>query len=248
MKNAFYLFRSIIFEIWFYLSILIVGGVGMIFVAFNNRLSRQVMNIWSSAVLFGLKIIMGIKIEFRGLENIIDGGCLIAGKHLSTLDTIAPFKVLNFPAFIFKNELFKMPIFGWYLKTSGMIGIDRAGASAALKAMVKTANLRIAENRPIIIFPEGTRQEIGAPKDYKSGVAAIYGLLGVPCVPMALNTGVHWPAHGLKRTPGKVIFEFLPAIETGLKRAEFMERLENAIETKTQNLIDEELVNEAKTA
>ncbi len=241
--KAINLLRSIVFEIWFYLSILIIGGLGMIFVAFNNGLSKHVMNIWSRTVLFGLRILMGISIEIRGKENILGGGVLIAGKHLSTLDTIAPFTVLNFPAFIFKNELFKMPIFGWYLKTSGMIGIDRDGAMAALKAMVKVANQRLAENRPIIIFPEGTRQELGAPTDYKSGVAAIYGLLGVPCVPMALNTGVHWPAHGLGRTPGKVVFEFLPAIEPGLKRQEFMERLEGAIETKTN-----ELINETKTS
>jgi 1-acyl-sn-glycerol-3-phosphate acyltransferase len=239
MTKAINLLRSILYEIWFYFTILWVGGIGMIFTLINPKFALNVVNIWSRVSLFGLRHIMGIQIEIRGSENLIDGPMLVAGKHLSTLDTIVPFTVMNTPAFVFKNELFKMPIFGWYLKSAGMIGIDRSGAMAALKSMVAMAKVRNAEERPILIFPEGTRKELGAETDYKSGVAAIYGLLGVPCVPMALNTGIHWPAHGLRKTPGKVVFEFLPAIEIGLKRQDFMERLERAIETKTAKLIKE---------
>jgi 1-acyl-sn-glycerol-3-phosphate acyltransferase len=233
------LIRSIFYEVWFYFTILLVGGVGMIFTIINPKFAINVVNIWSRVSLFGLRWLMGISIEIRGRENLIDGPMLVAGKHLSTLDTIVPFTVMNTPAFVFKNELFKMPIFGWYLKSSGMIGIDRDGAMAALKSMVAEAKVRNAEGRPILIFPEGTRKELFAETDYKPGVAAIYGLLGVPCVPMALNTGVHWPAHGLLKTKGKVIFEFLPAIEVGLKRHDFMERLEASLEAKTTELIKE---------
>ncbi|KAF0187028.1 MAG: 1-acyl-sn-glycerol-3-phosphate acyltransferase [Hyphomonadaceae bacterium] len=239
MTKTINLLRSIIYEIWFYLTILFVGGIGMIFTLINPKFALNVVNIWSRVSLFGLRHIMGIEIEIRGRENLINGPMLVAGKHLSTLDTLVPFTVMNTPAFVFKNELFKMPIFGWYLKSAGMIGIDRSGAMAALKSMVTMAKIRNAEGRPILIYPEGTRKELGAETDYKPGVAAIYGLLGVPCVPMALNTGIHWPAHGLRKTPGKVVFEFLPAIEIGLKRQDFMERLENAIETKTAELIKE---------
>jgi 1-acyl-sn-glycerol-3-phosphate acyltransferase len=230
---------AFVFKIWFAGAILFVGGIGAIFTLINRKYALCVTDIWSKTTLWGAKHIAGIEIELRGKENLPDGEFFIAGKHLSTLDTIAPFGFTKTPAFIFKNELFNVPIFGWYLKTAGMIGIDRDGGMAALKSMIAVAKERLAEGRPPLIYPEGTRQELDAPTDYKSGVAAIYGLLGVPCVPMALNTGVYWPAKGFPTHSGKVIFEFLPPIEIGLKRPEFMSRLENSIESKTKELIDE---------
>lgn len=235
--------RALLFKIWFVLDITIVGGLGAILVFLNRDFATKVSAFWASSTIWGMEKIAGIKVELRGKENLPDGEFFIAGKHLSTLDTLAPFAFTKTPAFVFKKELFKVPIFGWYLKTAGMIGIDRDGGMAALKSMVANAKERLAEGRPPLIFPEGTRQELDAAPDYKPGVAAIYGMLGVPCVPMALNTGVFWPAKGFPTHSGIVVFEFLPPIEAGLKRQEFMSRLETAIETKTK-----ELINEAKTS
>ncbi len=231
--------RKQAYKIWFVLETLIVGSIGGLFVIFNRKAARIVMDVWAKSAIWGLEKIAKTTIEFRGLENLPNGGFMVAGKHLSTLDTLAPFLVLNWPAFVFKKELFKVPVMGWYLDVGGMIGIDRDGGMAALKSMVADATEKLKNNRPVLIYPEGTRQAIGTPPDYKPGVAAIYGLLGVPCVPMALNTGLYWPAKGFPTHYGKVVFEFLPAIETGLKRAEFMSRLETAIETKTNELINE---------
>ena len=231
--------RSLIYEIYFALSILVVGSIGAIAVLFDRKYALNVVNIWSRAELWGLKYIQGITIEVRGIENLRDGKVMVAGKHLSTLDTVAPFTMMNTPAFVFKKELFKVPIFGWYLKVSGMIAIDRDGGMAALKGMVAESKVRIEENRPILIFPEGTRQQIGAEPDYKPGVAAIYGMLGVPCVPLALNTGCYWKNKGMVKRPGKVVFEFLEPIEPGLKRQEFMEKLQTAIESGTAKLVEE---------
>lgn len=235
--------NAFLFKIWFAGCVLFVGGLGAIGVFFNKNFATKVTNAWARSSLWGLKHIAGIEIELRGKENLPDGDFFIAGKHLSTLDTLAPFTFTNTPAFVFKKELFKIPIFGWYLKTAGMIGIDRDGGMSALKSMVAEAKLRLSEGRPPLIYPEGTRQDLDAAPDYKPGVAAIYGMLGIKCVPMALNTGVYWPAKGFPTHSGKVIFEFLPAIEAGLKRQDFMPRLESAIETKTK-----ELINEAKTS
>ena len=231
--------RSLIYEIYFALAILFVGSIGAIAVLFNQKYALNVVNAWSRAELWGLKYIQGITIEVRGIENLRDGKVMVAGKHLSTLDTVAPFTMMNTPAFVFKKELFKVPIFGWYLKVSGMIAIDRDGGMAALKGMVAESKVRLEENRPILIFPEGTRQPIGAEPDYKPGVAAIYGMLGVPCVPLALNTGCYWKNKGLVKRPGKVVFEFLEPIEPGLKRQEFMEKLQTAIESGTAKLVAE---------
>jgi 1-acyl-sn-glycerol-3-phosphate acyltransferase len=231
--------RSLIYDIYFALTILLVGGLGSITVLFNKKHALDVVNVWSRVALWGLKYIQGITVEVRGLENLRDGKVMVAGKHLSTLDTVAPFTMMNTPAFIFKKELFKVPIFGWYLDVAGMIPIDRDGGMAALKGMVAEAKVRLEENRPILIFPEGTRKPIGAEPDYKPGVAAIYGMLGVPCVPLALNTGYYWKNKGMLKRPGKVVFEFLEPIEPGLKRQEFMHKLETAIETRTAALVAE---------
>lgn len=229
--------RSFFFNLWFYGAILLVGGLGIPLAAINKRNALKVSHLWAAVVVWGLRFIMGTKIEYRGLENLPKGPFMLAGKHLSALDTIVPYIITKNPAFVFKKELFKMPVFGWYLKSAGMIGIDRDGKMAALKSMVAEANECLADGRPIVIFPEGTRQELNAEPDYKSGVAGIYSLLNVPCVPMALNTGVFWPAHGFRHYTGNVIIEILPPIETGLKRQEFMDRLQNAIETKSNELI-----------
>lgn len=239
MKNRLSIWRQWLYKIWFVLDTLFVGSIGGLFVVFNKNAARNVMDIWAKTAIWGLNKIAKTEIEFRGLENLPKGEFMVAGKHLSTLDTLAPFLVLNSPAFVFKKELFKVPVMGWYLKVGGMIGIDRDGGMAALKSMVADATEKLKADRPVLIFPEGTRQQIGAPTEYKPGVAAIYGLLGVPCVPLALNTGLFWPAKGFPTSFGKVVFEFLPPIETGLKRGEFMSRLETAIESKTQELIDE---------
>ena len=111
----------------------------------------------------------------------------------------------------------------------------------ALKDMVRDARDRLQDGRQVIIFPEGTRKAPGAAPDYKPGVAAIYRELELPCIPMATNSGVHWPAHGFPSGPGTIVFEFLPAIPAGLKRAEFMRELQDRIETASNALLAEGL-------
>ncbi|MBN8649690.1 MAG: 1-acyl-sn-glycerol-3-phosphate acyltransferase, partial [Caulobacterales bacterium] len=136
MQKKLNFIQKLAFKIWFALAILFVGGFGAIAVFINKKHALCVTNIWARTTLWGAKHIAGLEIELRGKENLPDGQFFIAGKHLSTLDTLAPFTFTKTPAFIFKNELFKIPIFGWYLKVAGMIGIDRDGGMAALKSMV----------------------------------------------------------------------------------------------------------------
>ena len=107
--------------------------------------------------------------------------------------------------------------------------------------MTADAQDRLKRARQVVIFPEGTRGEPGVASEYKPGVAALYRELGMPCTPLALNAGVHWPAHGFLRTPGTIVFEFLEPIPAGLKRAEFMRTLEDRIETASNALIAEGL-------
>ncbi|MDP3803031.1 1-acyl-sn-glycerol-3-phosphate acyltransferase [Brevundimonas sp.] len=233
--------RSLVFVLWLYLS-MAVFAVGLSpALLLPYRQAMWVIRGWARFCLWGLRWIAGVRVEFRGLEHRPAGAALLAGKHQSMLDVIAPFAVLPDNCFIMKKELLPLPFFGWFAWKTGMIAVDRSAHSKALKDMVKQARARFAEGRQILIFPEGTRAPVGAPADYKPGIAALYRDLEMPVIPMALNTGVHWPKHGFSRYPGTIVFEFLPAIPPGLKRGEFMREMETRIEAATNALIAEGL-------
>jgi 1-acyl-sn-glycerol-3-phosphate acyltransferase len=232
------LLRSILCAIWVYGAIAVVGLLGLpVAVAGGQAGAVAVARVWARVALFGARWISGIRVELRGLERLPHGACIIAAKHQSMLDTIAPFTFLEGPAFVFKRELAQMPVFGWYLFLSGQVLVDRGAHMVALKSMLKSAKSRAEAGRQIVIFPEGTRRPVGAPPDYKPGVAALYGQLGVPVVPVALNTGLVWARKGIRRTPGVAVFEILEPIAPGLKRDAFMAELERRIETASDRLI-----------
>ena len=202
-----------------------------------HRHAMGVIKLWARFVLFGLRWIAGIRVVVTGLEHRPSGAGLLAGKHQGMLDIVAPFTFLDDPCFVLKKELMPLPFFGWFAWKTKMIAVDRAAHAKALKGMVRQARARLDDQRQILIFPEGTRTQPGQPGDYKPGVAAIYRDLDGPCWPVATNSGVHWPAHGFKRYPGTVVFEFLPPIPAGLKRAEFMVQLESRIEAGSNALL-----------
>ncbi len=128
--------------------------------------------------------------------------------------------LLDQPGIVLKRELLYIPFYGWYLWRAAAIPIDREGGGNALRRMVRDSKQTLVENRSILIFPEGTRQKPGAPPDYKPGVAALYGQLGVPCVPVALNSGLYW--QGFIKKPGTILLEFLEPIPAGMRRRELL--------------------------
>lgn len=229
--------RSLAFTAWLYLSMPLYAVGLSPALLMPHRFAMGVIRLWARFVLFGLRWIAGVRVEFRGLEHRPQGPALLAGKHQGMLDVVVPFVMLADPCVVMKKELMPLPFFGWFAWKTKMIAVDRSAGSTALKAMVKQARARLSEGRQILIFPEGTRTAPGAAPDYKPGIAALYRDLDLPCVPVATNSGVHWPAHGFRRHPGVVVYEFLPAIPAGLKRAEFMTRLETAIETASTVLL-----------
>ena len=230
-------FRSGLFSLWLYLSMAIFAVGLSPALLMPHRQAMGVIKLWARFVLFGLRWICGVRVEVRGLEHRPKGGALVAAKHQGMLDVIAPFTFLDDPCFVMKKELMPLPFFGWFAWKTRMIPVDRSAHAKALKDMVRHARERLAGGRQIMIFPEGTRTEPGVPGDYKPGVAAIYRDLDGPCWPVATNSGVHWPAHGFKRYPGTVVFEFLPPIPAGLKRAEFMTELEARLEAASTALL-----------
>lgn len=230
--------RSLLFTLWLYLSMAIFAVGLSPALLMPHAAAMGVIRLWAKFVLFGLRWIAGVTVEFRGLEHRPTGPALIAAKHQGMLDVVVPFVMLDDPCMVMKKELLPLPFFGWFAWKTRMIPVDRQAHAKALKDMVRNARARLVEGRQIVIFPEGTRGLPGAAPDYKPGVAAIYRDLDAPCWPVATNSGVHWPAHGFRRYPGVVVFEFLPPIPAGLKRAEFMKRLEDSVETASAALLE----------
>lgn len=232
------LLRSLVFLVWFYGTMAVAGLVFMPPVAMgHDRYVWIAMRAWHFAALWGLRWICGVRVRFEGLEHLPPkGAALFASKHQATLDTLLPVRFLAEPVFVVKRELQGMPIFGYYMK-HGMIPVDREAHAKALKDMLRQSRTVIAKGRQIVIYPEGTRQELDAAPDYKPGIAALYRDLGLPVTPIALNTGLVWKPQGIVRRPGEVTIKILPPIPPGLSREEFMQRLQGAIETESQALL-----------
>lgn len=228
--------RGFLFATYVILSVLVLGVLWLPLLV-HPRATLWGMQAWARTVLFGLRVIVGVRVEVRGREHIPAQGCLVAAKHQSMLDTIVPLILMPATTFILKKELLRIPFYGWHAGRAGMIPVDRAGHSSALKSLVRISAKRIAEGRQIVIFPEGTRTLPGATPDYKPGVAALYRDLNAPCVPLALNTGLVWPQKGWPSRPGVAVFAFLPAIAPGLSRLEFMRTLQDRIESASDALI-----------
>jgi 1-acyl-sn-glycerol-3-phosphate acyltransferase len=189
------------------------------------------------------RLILGLSYEVRGAENLPEYGCfIVAAKHQSAYETLKLHVLFEDPAVILKKELLSIPIWGGFLKKSDVIAIDRSSKEQAMNSIIEGAQRMKEQNRPIIIFPQGTRVSItDTPKEkpYKFGVARVYEATSLPVIPLALNTGYYYPKHGWLRRPGRVVFEFLPAIEPGLKREEFMKRLETELEEKSVELLQD---------
>lgn len=202
---------------------------------------------WVSALYGGYislieRYVLGLKLELRGLENLPEGShYIIAGKHQSAYETLKiPFMArLKHPVIVLKKELIYLPGWGFYPPRMGLIAIDRASGPQALQQMIAGARKGFAKGRPLSLFPEGTRKAIGAPPDYKPGLAKIYRDLQVPVVPMALNSGVFWGRNEFFKRGGTVVFEFLPALPAGMPPLKMMAELEAQTEAATARLVAE---------
>jgi 1-acyl-sn-glycerol-3-phosphate acyltransferase len=233
------LVRSIAFNVLFYLNTLIFLIIALPTFVLPYRAIIRVAQAWARMDLALLRIVAGIDYEIRGREKIPDGAIIVAAKHQSAWETFALLPLLDNPTFIMKRELQWIPIFGWLTIKGRMVPVDRSKGSQALIAMAERARIELADRRQLIIFPEGTRRPAGAEPRYKYGVAHLYAVEGVPCVPVALNSGLFWPRRSMLRIPGKILVEILDPIPPGLGKEEFFHRLQDTIEAATARLIEE---------
>jgi 1-acyl-sn-glycerol-3-phosphate acyltransferase len=234
MTNGMIWVRCSLFMAWFLLITAVMAIIFLPLLVFPRKATVWMARHWARASLWGLKIFA--RLGERRIGAAPKGGVLVASKHMSMWDTLALYLALDDPAIVLKRELLRIPFYGWYVKKAAAIPIDRGAGADALRRMVHASEKVLAEGRPILIFPEGTRKKPGAKPDYKPGVAGLYNQLEIACMPVALNSGRYW--QGFWKYPGTITLEFLPPIPAGLKRREFMVELEARIETSTNKLLE----------
>ena len=230
--------RALIYYIVFSLNLLIFSIIFLPLFFLPRSMGLLVLTFWarvSQSILFYL---CEVDFEVYGREYIPKERALIASKHQSTWETINFLHILDQPpVMILKKELLFIPFFGQYALKFGNIAINRKAGVSAIKDMVKKAKKSRDQNRSILIFPEGTRSAINSDPEYKRGILALYKNLKIPCVPVALNSGLFWPKNKFMKNPGKISVEFLKPIEPGLSDDDFMRQLQTRIEDTTDVLI-----------
>ena len=233
------LFRSLAYFVAFYVNTALFLVFGSWLLAAPRRWAMEGLRLHARASLWLLKVICGTHVEVRGRDKLPPGACLVASKHQSAWDTFALIPVFRDPAMVMKAELGWIPLYGWFSHKFQHIFVRRDKGPSALKALIRDARDRAAQGREIIIFPEGTRRPPGAQPDYRPGFIALYEGLGLPCVPVALNSGLFWPRRSIMRYPGTVVIEVLDPVPPGLPRAQARAVIQEKIETACALLVAE---------
>jgi 1-acyl-sn-glycerol-3-phosphate acyltransferase len=237
--------RSLIYNVLFYVLLVFWNIVAIPTFVMPPRAFMTVAKMWARSSVWLMRVVCNTRTEYRGLEKIPPGPLVVASKHQSMWETFALMPFFDRPLFIYKRELGKIPFFGWYLKKSRMVGVDRDGGARSLIDMARRATEEVQLGRQLIIFPEGTRRPVEAAPDYKPGIAQIYTKCGVPCLPVALNSGLFWPRRTFLRYPGTLVVEFLDPLPPGLSRKEFIAAISSSIEAATDRLVTEARVEQA---
>ena len=232
------LLRSLLFNFFLYAGIIFIFLIAIPALFLPAKITLLFGKFLGHYVVFIVKLFLGTKVEFKGTENIPRSEkYFVASAHQSMFETFALQSVLDYPVFILKKELLKIPLFGQYLKKIKSIEIVRDTTTKDnLNFFDKVANIIKNEKRPLLIFPQGTRVKVDDKVPFKKGVGRIYEALNISCVPVALNSGKVWPKHGIVKYPGKITVSFLKPIEPGLSRDEFIKNLEMKIYDEIKNI------------
>ena len=229
--------RSFFFNVGWYAGTTIIAIVGSPILLMPRRFVVAWSLFWIDFCLWWLRITCRLTHRVGGLENMPAGPVIFACKHQSSWETLAFSRLFPGAATVMKRELVLIPVVGWAMARVGNIAVERGDGSKALRGLVKQARATLAEGRSILIFPEGTRVAVGDERPYQVGTAALYRQLGVPVVPVALNSGLFWGRRKFIKRPGVIDVEILPAIPPGLSRDVFMTTLRERIEGATNRLV-----------
>lgn len=237
MRYAIQWLRSLLFAAQMYLVLPLLALVFLPFAFFNRRLVYVYVKTYARYCRWSLAWMVGLKTEVRG--EIPTDECLIASKHQSFLDVILIISVAWQPRVIIKRELHYLPVFRFFGSRMGNVPVNRGTRGKAIAKM--KADVESGKNLPgqLLIYPQGTRTAPGAKAPYKIGTGLLYEQTEMDCVPAATNVGVFWPKRGVYRKQGTAVLEFLPRIEAGKPRGEFMAEMEQVIEAASDKLMAE---------
>ena len=232
------LLRSLLFNFFLYAGIVVVFLIALPALFLPVKTTLLFGKILGYYVVYIVRFFLNTKVEFKGVENIPKNDkYFVASAHQSMFETFALQSVLDYPVFILKKELLKIPLFGQYLKKIKSIEIIRDTTTKEnLNFFDKVAKIIKNENRPLLIFPQGTRVKIDDRIPFKKGVGRIYEALNISCVPIALNSGHVWPKKGIIKYPGKITISILEQIKPGFTKDEFVKNLEKKIYDEIENI------------
>lgn len=234
MTYAIQWLRSLIFNATMYLLMPVIGLIYLPWAIASPRGAIAACHKYSSMVLWLASWMIGLKVDYRGTPPTDE--VMIAAKHQSFFDVLAIYNAVPRGKFIMKSILKYAPVIGLYGLRIGCVPVDRGKRGAAITKMLADVRAGAALPGQLIIYPQGTRVPAGEKRPYKKGTGALYRDLNQTCVPVAINVGDFWPKRGVYRRPGTTVIEFLDPIPPGLDPAEFMRRLEEAIETASDRL------------
>ncbi len=230
--------RSILFTTLFYLTLILVFVIALPTLVLPSKATLICGKILAHIIIFLLRFILGVKVTFSGIENLKKNErFFVASAHQSLLETFILQAPLQYPIFILKKELLKIPLFGWYLKKIGSIDIVRDTTTKDnLNFFDKIKNNIEISKRPLLIFPQGTRVKFGERPPFKKGAGRIYEALNLPCVPVALNTGRVWPKNSFLKYGHDIVISFLEPIGPGKDKNVFINDLEAKIYSSIDSL------------
>ena len=223
--------RNFLFTFFFFTGIIFISLIFLPGIFLPRKIvlfGGKIMGYWAS---FCLQIFLSTKIIIKGEENIIrNKKFFIAASHQSMFETFFLQTIFNSPVFILKKELLIIPLFGWYLKKIGSISIKRNKVSKENLGFFSDISKQVnSSDRPIIIFPQGTRLPPEDRVPFKKGSSRIYEELKIPCQPIAINSGNTWPKNGSLKINKILTISILKPIEPGLEKEIFLKDLENVI-------------------
>lgn len=228
--------RSTLFNIYFFVASALCAIGGCIWLLGSRKSSFKAAILWEQVVHWGTKYIVGLDYRIEGYENLPRGACILASKHQSAWETCSFCGIFPTVVFIAKKELSYIPFIGFHFMKQKVILVNRRLGAKAKSDMIRQAKERVQEQDRIIIFPEGSRTAVGSSPKLKTGIFYMQQELGIPVVPVALNSGVYWPRRQFLKYPGVITVRILPPLPQGLSRETFMQQLEEAIHQTSKDL------------
>ena len=229
--------RSVLFLITFYLFTAVLFTLMLPALLLPRSVEYFFLYFWTRGARWLMQVFCGIKINFKGLENLPKkNGYIVAAKHESAMETVIFHSIIPHVFYIFKRELLWIPLANIHAIKTGCVGIDRSAGGSAMRTMLEKTKKHLSEGLNLVIFPEGTRVAPDVPTKCAPGIAFLYANCNVPVVPVALNTGYCWAKNKTLKHAGVVTVSFLKPIEPGLEKREFLHLLETELDAEQKKL------------